>query len=306
MDRLDEPIIRLKDVSKYYVRGVFRKRAYSIRNVDLEVRQGESVGFIGHNGAGKSSTIRIALGLQSASTGVVELNGLSPKDPDSRRGVSYVPENPLLYDYLTPREVLELSLALQGGRLEPKADDECLKWLARLGIADFAHKRIRTLSKGTVQRVALAHALISRPSLLVLDEPLSGLDPVARKEVVDILLEYRNSGGALLFSSHILADIERLATRFVFIHKGVVRADVGEFDLWRMSAQRYEILGEADRAPSDPIWQSRGSSCWQVEVDETQLGRILVDFQRGGGKIVSIRNCASLESIYMNLIKQFD
>lgn len=137
---------------------------------------------------------------------------------EARQGLAYVPEAPALYDQFTPLEILRMGLAMYGIK-RSDADAWCMQWLERFSIAEYAKQRIRQLSKGNVQRTALAHAMAVEPRLLILDEPLSGLDPVGRKDVVDILNEYK-SRAARFFTSHVLHDVERIADRFGFINKG--------------------------------------------------------------------------------------
>ena len=170
----------------------------ALDNVSFRVDAGESVGSIGQNGAGKSTSIKILFGALKADSGQALLMGRPASDPKSRTGVGYVPENPYLYEQLTPREVVSAGLRLhgiQGAEVARRTE----RWLDKLGIAYAADKRIRNLSKGMTQRTALAHAFAIEPKLLVLDEPMSGLDPVGRREVADLMQEYRQNGGTLFF-----------------------------------------------------------------------------------------------------------
>jgi ABC-2 type transport system ATP-binding protein len=161
-------------------------------------------------------------GADSGHGASASLSGL-PSGSDARLGLGYVPENPYLYDYLTPLEILGDGHAPASAQGQcPKA--HCMAWLERLGLEQVASKAIRSFSKGMTQRVAIAQALCIKPRLLILDEPLSGLDPIGRRDVVDILSEYKRGGGTLFLTSHVLHDVERLADRFGLIHKGVLRA----------------------------------------------------------------------------------
>lgn len=301
----DNSLINIKGVTKSYRVGFRGKEFTAIRNVDLQVDPGESVGFIGHNGAGKSSTIRIIMGLQRATSGVAMLNGLSVADPDSRKGVAYVPENPLAYDYLTPREFLATGLAMAGFKpAMPRA--HVMQWLERFGIAYAADKPLRNLSKGMVQRTVLAHALAMEPRLLVLDEPLSGLDPIGRAEVVDILHDYHKGGGALLFSSHILSDVERLGDRFVFIHKGSIRASYNVFDIMRgKDARQFEVVSEF-RSDVDPGggWNRLDAGVWATTVGEDVLAELLLSIQQQAGRVLSVNNVNTLERTYLRLVQE--
>lgn len=301
---MSEPIVSLRDVSKTYKHPWTGKSFTAIRNINLTIQPGESVGFIGHNGAGKSSTIRILMGLQPPTTGSVHLNGLPAEDPESRRGVSYVPETPLSYDYLTPLEIVENGLAMSGRRFENQ-HAQAMRWLELLGIAAAAGKPLRQLSKGMVQRTMLAHALAPEPHFVVLDEPLSGLDPVGRAEVVDILQDYRRGGGALLFSSHILSDIERLADRFVFIHRGEIRAVCSVYEILREAVPLFEVLADLPAGGADDRWSVlAGESLWRRSVTGDELADLLASVGLCGGRVLSVRNLNSLESVYLRLIKE--
>ena len=181
------PVVEMDGVSLVYSKGWRKPEVIALDSISLTIGHGETVGFIGNNGAGKSTTLRIILGLQRATSGMARLNGLPIDDPDARGGVAYVPENPYLYDYLTPMELLSIGVKMHrrgfvGGRIGLEL--HCKNWLERFGIAHVADKRIRNFSKGMTQRTALAHALACEPDFLILDEPLSGLDPLGRQDVV--------------------------------------------------------------------------------------------------------------------------
>lgn len=303
---MNDFLISLTGVSKSYRKGWFGKPFFAIRGIDLQVAPGESVGFIGHNGAGKSSTIRIIVGLQRPTSGTATLNGLPVDDPKSRRGVAYVPENPLAYDYLTPLELVQTGLALSGSGLSSPRD-HAMRWLERFGIAHAARKPLRSLSKGMVQRTILAHSLAMEPKLLILDEPLSGLDPIGRAEVVDILQQYRSAGGALFFSSHILADVERLADRFIFIHQGAIRSSCGVFDILGGEGQEFEVIAEFSDAPErDEAWRQIGKNVWGASVGAHALPRCLEHVDRCNGRLLSVKNMNSLEKVYLRLVRDAD
>ena len=291
--------IRLDQVTKIYASGWRRRKIVAIQDVSLVIAYGESVGFIGHNGAGKSSSIRIALGLQSPTHGSVRLQGLDPRDPSSRRRVSYVPENPLLYDYLRPDELLRMAARMHGVP-ESLVEKRCGHWLERLGVAGLGRKRIRELSKGMAQRVALAQALVSEPEILILDEPLSGLDPLGRREVVDVLMDFRKSGKTLLFSSHILNDVEQLADRCAFNHRWTIRTPESTAAILGESSETFEVVLEsANRFPGfepDPGGQQRGT------VKSEDLAGFLAQVAASGARIVLVRSNNRLENAYLKFV----
>jgi ABC-2 type transport system ATP-binding protein len=302
------PVVEMDGISLAYCKVWRRPSAIALKDVRFSIRQGETVGFIGNNGAGKSSTLRIILGLQRATSGVAKLNGLSVDNPDARRGVAYVPENPYLYDYLTPLELLSIGVKMHRKNIfvgRQDLNDHCMAWLARFGIAHVAEKRIRTFSKGMTQRTALAHALACEPDFLILDEPLSGLDPIGRQDVVSVLDEYRASGRTLFFSSHVLNDVDRLADRFIFIHQGKIQAICATNDFLSSADQKFAVVIEGSRG-------LRGFSqislrLWQRDVEECDLLDVLAmvsaSHEKGEVILYAVRNLNSLERAYSTFVK---
>lgn len=290
--------ISVCELKKDYRKGWRGTTVSALRGVSLNVDQGESFGFVGPNGAGKSTTIKILVGLAEATAGKAEIFGIAVHKPAARMGVGYVPENPYLYDYLTPLEILTMSLRLHKVKV-PDIKSQCDVWLDRLGLAQVANRPIRTFSKGMTQRVAIAQALCIRPRLLVLDEPLSGLDPVGRRDVVDILSEYKQAGGTLFFTSHVLHDVERLADRFGLIHQGELRAV-------RSPA---ELAGEEDSLSVrslgvKPVEGMRNDSAgrWVGEVARSGLWVLLAALRDAEHVVLEVRPTLSLESAFMRAI----
>lgn len=291
-------IFSLEDVSKTFRSGFFRRPVSVLEKICLTVSEGEAVGFIGHNGAGKSSTIRLMLGLQMPTSGKVEIRGTVAVDPLARRGVAYLPEIPLIYDYLTPRELLTMSLRLH--RYEGNCPRQVGLWLERMRVAHVADKRVKGFSKGMCQRVALAMALCSEPKALVLDEPLSGLDPIGRRDVVDILEEYRQHGNTLFFSSHVLSDVERLADRFIFIHQGQIRASHSVDSVLRAASDSYEVIVCATTPPEG--FASVGRSLWRSQVNSCDLAEAISKARAQGALLHSVRSASNIEQLYLRLV----
>ena len=293
--------IELSHLCKSYRDKRFRP-FQAVQDVSLTVNPGEAFGFVGPNGAGKSSTIRVIMGLARADSGSARLFDTPVDDYRSRQGVSYVPENLYLYDYLSPLEFLMTGARLHG-MPEPGLEKHCLNWLGRFGVAHVAHKRIRTFSKGMTQRTALAHALACQPKLLVLDEPLSGLDPVGRKDVVDVLQEYRDQGGAVFFSSHILHDVERLGDRFGIIHQGKLRTISTPNELAGTSQTNMVVCVSGQEAPAGFI--SDGPGKWQLEVPKEDVWSALDAARNAGLEILEVRPVKlSLEQAFMRYIEK--
>ena len=279
----------------------FKLKGKSIKALDdvsFTVQPGESVGFIGQNGAGKSTSIKILFGALRADSGEARLMGLPASHPHSRRGVGYVPENAYLYEQLSPREVVSSGLRLHGiDGAENLRRTEL--WLEKLEIAYAADKRIRNLSKGMTQRTALAHAFALQPQLLVLDEPMSGLDPIGRRQVADLMQEYRQGGGTLFFSTHILHDVERLADRFIMIHKGRVRAQQSIAD---MLASQSTLVVRYYGAQALPGFTQDARMIWKGLCERTQVPSILSDIAAVGGTLLNAHPQNSLEELFDSIV----
>jgi ABC-2 type transport system ATP-binding protein len=183
------------------------------------VRRGEIFGFLGPNGAGKTTTIKMLTGLIEPTSGDAFLFGKRVPSAESRRDVGFLPENPYVYPYLTPREFVEMCGNLSGMR-GASLRSRTLEVLTKVGIAYAADRQVRRLSKGMLQRTGLAAALVSDPQMLILDEPMSGLDPVGRKEVRDLIFAERELGRTIFFSTHILSDVEAMCDRVTILRQG--------------------------------------------------------------------------------------
>lgn len=291
--------IQIENLEKVYAEGVMRRPVRAVAGVSLEVSEGEAFGFVGPNGAGKSSTIRILMGLARASAGSCRLFGIDSATPEARLRVGYVPENPCLYDYLTPLEIASMSL-----RLHLQADGaatarQAMQWLERLGVAHVAHAPVRSFSKGMTQRVALANAMAIKPRLLILDEPLSGLDPIGRREVVEILADYKRGGGTLFFTSHVLHDVERLADRFGLIHKGELRSVRSPAELVG-SEDIVMVRSSGNGAFAGAREESAGN--WVAEVPASRLWATLEEIRGRGHQLREVRPSLSLEAAFMHAV----
>lgn len=212
----------------------------AVRGLSFTVHRGEIFGFLGPNGAGKTTTIKTLLGLIFPSSGEVRLFGEKVTSPRARRRVGFLPENPYLYQYLTPREVLDLCGRLSGMTVTERAENS-EKLLRRVGLGSVMDRPLRRFSKGMLQRAGLAQALMGDPELLILDEPMTGLDPIGRKEVRDLILAERERGRTVMFSSHILSDVETMCDRVAIVNRGELAA-IGTLDaLLQRSVRAVEI-----------------------------------------------------------------
>ncbi|MEW6132024.1 MAG: ABC transporter ATP-binding protein [Pseudomonadota bacterium] len=273
----------------------------AVKNVSLTVDEGEAFGFVGPNGAGKTSTIKVIMGLNRPDGGRAEIFGIDAGSASARRRIAYVPENLYLYDYLTPLEFL-MSGARMHGVAAHGLRQHCMKWLERFDVAHVAKKRVRTFSKGMTQRTALAHAMACSPRLLVLDEPLSGLDPVGRKLVVEVLQEYKAQGGTVFFSSHILHDVERLGDRFGIIHKGVLRIVSSPEELLG-NAARLSVLVRTRGETAVEGFTPEGGNRWSRTVARENLWPVLDMARQAGHEVLEVQpQGVSLEEVFMTYI----
>lgn len=290
--------ISIEGLSKTYPRSWANPAFEAVRGLSLEIPQGEVFGFIGANGAGKSTTIKMLTGVLKPSAGQAKMFGLDVRDHNARKGLGYVPENPSLYDYLSPLEFLSMGLTLHGVSIND-AKAHCIYWLERFSLAAAATKHIRSFSKGMVQRVALAHAMAIRPRLLILDEPLSGLDPVGRKDVVDILGEFRNSGGTIFLTSHVLHDIERLADRFGLIHQGQLMTVQSPRGLLQ-DEQTLTIRSAGERSVAGLVAETEGR--WRIDVRRDKVWAVLEELHAAHHSVLEIRPAMTLEGVFLRYL----
>jgi ABC-2 type transport system ATP-binding protein len=213
---MNEPI-KLQSIEKSFSHGIGKRKV--LHGITFAIRKGEVFGFIGPNGAGKSTLINTLMGFIRADSGDVLIDGLPPQLPDSRRSIGYLPEGPRFYEKLTAGELL-----LFGGRASGRSKDRVREdidpLLDRLEILHVKNRPISTYSKGMKQRIGLALAMIHDPDTLILDEPMSGLDPIGRNLLKNIILDLKSAGKTIFFSTHILNDVETMCDRIGMIHKG--------------------------------------------------------------------------------------
>lgn len=294
---MTEAII-VDDVRKTYPRGWNNPSREALRGVSMVVGQGETFGFIGPNGAGKSTLIKILVGILRPTQGSARLFGIDVGTHDARKGLGFVPENPSLQDFLTPLEIALMGLRLHGVRVDD-ARKHCMAWIERFDLGKFANTPVRGFSKGMLQRAALAQAMAIRPRLLILDEPLSGLDPVGRREVVEILDRYCRDGGTLFFSSHVLHDVERLADRFGLIHQGNLLAVQSPNDL---VADEQFVTVRTHGVTELPGFRREAGSRWMVEVPRGQLWETLRQVEAAGHGLIEVKPTLTLESAFFRYL----
>lgn len=245
---MTNPVIEVHDVHKTFRVGFRRRRVEAVRGVTFAIEPGEVVGLVGHNGAGKTTTLKMITALIRPDAGNVTLFGGDASDAGSRRKLGYMPENPYFYEHLTGRELMRFygrMFGLGGDELEQRIAE----LLDKVGIAHAADRPVKKYSKGMRQRVGIAQALVNDPELVILDEPQSGLDPLGRREVRDLVAELHRAGKTILFSSHVLPDVEALATRVVLMAHGRVIASGSVHDLTGEQIEEWEILVTGEAPP---------------------------------------------------------
>ncbi len=211
--------IRTRGIEKVFRTGFWMRPVEAVRGVDLDVSRGEIFGFIGPNGAGKTTLIKMLTGLILPTAGEAWIQEVPVSNPDSRRNLGFLPEGTFFHDYLTGREFLDFHASLLGIPREIRRE-RIPELLERVGLPDAADRQIRRYSKGMRQRVGLAQALVGKPDLVILDEPMSGLDPLGRKDVRDLILSLRDEGKTVFFTSHILQDAEVICDQVAIILHG--------------------------------------------------------------------------------------
>jgi ABC-2 type transport system ATP-binding protein len=235
-------VVRAERLTKDFLTGFWRPRPYrALDALSFEIAAGGVFGLLGPNGAGKSTTLKLIIDLLRPTSGRAEVLGRPAGDVDARRRLGFLPEHPTFYDHLTAEELLRYFAGLCGfGGADLRA--RVTRMLDLVGIDEARRRPLRTYSKGMVQRVGLAQALINDPELVILDEPMSGLDPLGRREVREIILRLRDEGRTVLFSSHILSDAEQLCSRVGILAKGKLVAVGSVNELTAGGSPGWEIV----------------------------------------------------------------
>jgi ABC-2 type transport system ATP-binding protein len=277
-------VLALSGLSKTLRTPFSRKPGFRVGPVDLAIKGAEIVGLIGANGAGKTSTIKMILGLLVPDAGRVEVDGLSTALPGWRGKVGYLPEQPTFYDYLSGQEFMTfvgdlfgLDAAILGPRVE--------SLLNRVGLFESRTRPIRTYSKGMLQRLGIAQALLNEPKLLIMDEPMSGLDPLGRRFVRDLMLDLRSEGKSILFSTHIISDAEFVCDRVALMRSGELAA-VGTFDDLLGLPSEFEVTSIRPAHSSEGAGTERGRV--SVRIRHQDLARAIEDIVSGGSNLVGV------------------
>src|SRR5579864_9315485 len=236
------PAIETFGLEKTYTVGFWRKRPRcALRPLSLAVEEGEVFGYLGPNGAGKTTTLKLLMGLVYPTAGSAKILGLPVNDPRVKAQIGFLPEQPYFYDYLTARELLQYYAQLSGVEARDRSR-RVAAVLERVGLSDVGGVQLRKFSKGMLQRVGIAQAIVHDPKLVFFDEPMSGLDPIGRREVRELIQGLKDEGKTIFLTTHILSDAESLCDRVAIIHKGDLRGIGVVEDLTSKSADKTEVV----------------------------------------------------------------
>ncbi len=304
-------VIRVRDLHKTFRPSAFGRPVQALRGVSFDVTEGECLGYLGPNGAGKTTTMKVLTGLMTPTSGDALLLGVAPSDASARAGLGYLPENPYFYEHLTPLEALDFYGALSGVSAAT-VRERAPRLLERVRLADAATRRIRGFSKGMRQRFGLAAALIHEPALLMLDEPLSGLDPAGRRLVKEIILEERAAGRTVFLCSHVLADVQELCDRVVIVHEGQIAREGTIQYLLESGPRSFELV--ASHVPDEVKARIREAARLYREAGDTVTAHIggaeaapelAAAVHAAGGRVLSLRpERENLEAWFVRVIQR--
>jgi ABC-2 type transport system ATP-binding protein len=296
------PVLEFHSVSKLYRSFFTRKDRWALRDFSVKVERGEIVGFLGPNGAGKTTAIHLSLGLAQSTTGHGTLLGHKFGDVAARRKVGFLSESPAFY-HQSARAVLKFCGGLNGVR-EPELSRRTTDLLGAIGLLSDANRNISKFSRGMLQRIGFAQALINDPELLILDEPTSALDPISRLQVREVLLAERNRGKSVFLSSHQLSEVELICDRVVFVQEGRVIASGRTYEMLQTSDQ-YEIIASrltSALAPTLNVHHDSDRSIFTVTKSEQRAA--IEHIWNAGGTLISVTpKTRSLEQLFVDLMK---
>jgi ABC-2 type transport system ATP-binding protein len=303
------PAVEITNLTKDYEVGFWRKRKVrALDDLTLSIDEGQIFGFLGANGAGKTTTLKLLMRLIFPTSGSARILGHDIQDVRMHRRIGYLPENPYFYDYLTARELVEYCAELFGFTA-PERRKRAADLLARVGLIEKRwDTQLRKFSKGMLQRVGLAQSLVNDPEIVFLDEPMSGLDPVGRREVRDLIASLRDEGKTVFMCSHILSDIEVLCDRVAILKRGRL-AQTGHLDELRArpnDPHQMEVMATGADAATLQQLLPNGQiaptpSGLRIEIAaENEIEAVLAALRKAGGKVVSIQPIKqSLEELFL-------
>ena len=303
-----DTVLRIEGLHKSFKTGFIPKRKKILNGISLEVKGGEIFGYLGPNGAGKTTTLKCVLGLIFPDKGKIEIFGQSNLSMKAKEKIGFLPENPYFYDYLSANEFLsfysDLTLAKKE---EKKTQIETL--LKLVGLEHAASLQLRKFSRGMLQRIGLAQALINDPSLIFLDEPLGGLDPLGRKEIRDVIVRLKGEGKTVFLSSHILQDIEMICDRVAILVEGQIINQGPLQDLISEKVKVTEItisgIGPEDLRDLGEYYSAQGGRILLKVFEEEKITEVLHMIQTKNGKVHSLTpRTETLEDLFVGAVKQ--
>ena len=306
------PIIKTENLSKEFQTSFSLKKTKALIDLSLEVRQGEVFGFLGPNGAGKTTAFKLLLGLLYPTRGKIFLWGKEKNTIECKSKSGFLPESPYFYNYLKAKEYLHLCGQLLGVKFKErrKRVDHLFELV---GLKNNKNDRIRTYSKGMLQRLGLAQALINDPELLILDEPMSGLDPLGRKEVRDIVFDLKNNGKTIIFSTHILSDVEAVCDRVGIIFKGRLKECGPLEDILQPQIKSYDISVKGlsteivNNLEGHALFLLQRGDETFIQVEEEKVNELLPHLLEKGGKLISFSpRKETLENLYVRTSEDKD
>ncbi len=309
--RSGSEIVRVSELVKDFRPGFGLRRKRVLHRISFSVRQGEIFGFIGPNGAGKTTTLKVLMGLVRPSAGVASILGHDVRETAFRRHVGFLPENPYFYDFLTGREFLRFYARVSGVARRTR-EDRIAELLSKVGLADAADQRLRTYSKGMLQRVGIAQALVHDPAVVFLDEPMSGLDPIGRKEIRDLILRLHAEGKTVFMNTHILSDVEMICHRVAIIVRGRIRYE-GSIDEFLDAGDRASDVVLAGVTPelAEQLEEQLGARLrglgdhTEARVPEKLVCETLSRALAANAQVISVvPHRASLESIFFSAVEE--
>jgi ABC-2 type transport system ATP-binding protein len=304
---MSAPAIEIQSLTKDYAVGFWRKTLKrSLDSLSLEVHEGEAFGFLGPNGAGKTTTLKLLMGIIFPTSGTARILGRSIEDVSMHREIGYLPEQPYFYDYLTARELLDY-FARFFGFSAAERNERVNKYLDLVGLSSAGNVQLRKFSKGMMQRVGIAQAILHEPKVVFLDEPMSGLDPVGRREVRDIILELKRQGRTVFFSTHILSDAEMLCDRVAVLAGGKLQGVGAPNEIVSLEVYGMEILFELKPGVAVPAdlgaKATNTGNRYRVDVPEAGLYAAIEKLKSVDAKILSVAPLrASLEDYFFKLV----
>jgi len=300
--------VEILGLEKIYKVGFWHeKQKIGLRSLHLEVPQGEVFGFLGPNGAGKTTTLKILMRLIFPTSGIARILGRDWRDPSVRAGIGFLPEQPYFYDHLTPIELLNYYGSLSGLSAADRRS-RIPKLLERVGLIDQGKVQLRKFSKGMLQRIGIAQAVLHEPEVVFLDEPMSGLDPVGRRDIRDFISSLKREGKTIFFSTHILSDAEALCDRVAVLNKGELRAVGIVADLVAQNRSRFELVWQGKSAI--PEMEALGTACYvagdvvRAAVASDRLYAFLDVLKKQNAQLISLNPAGgSLEEYFLQRLK---